>query len=141
MKRSRAREVGLQLLYQRDLVKDVPRERLEQFAGDRLADEAMRTYALALLDGYLGHAEEIDKRLRAAADNWSLERMAVVDRNVLRLGAFELLFGSEPPAVVLDEWIELARRFGGAGSPGFVNGVLDRVRKSATPPSPPSPSS
>ena len=78
------------------------------------------------------HQEEIDSRLSAAAENWRLVRMATVDRNVLRLGAFELLFDKETPAAVaFDEAIELARRYGSADSASFVNGVLDRLRREA----------
>ena len=94
----------------------------------------MRSFCQSLYDGVVNHAEEIDQRLTQAAENWRLPRMAGVDRNVLRLGAFELLFSTEtPPGVTLNEAIELARRFGSADSPGFVNGVLDQIRRSIAP--------
>lgn len=129
--RSRAREVTLQLLFQRDHNPVVDRAGVERFIHDRLADSALRSFCLNLYDGVVNHAEEIDQRLTQAADNWRLPRMAGVDRNVLRLGAFELLFSTETPAgVALNEAIELARRFGSADSPGFVNGVLDQIRRS-----------
>ena len=133
IRRSKAREVALQLLYQRDLNPDVPRKDVDTFIEERLTDPTLRGYCLALYDGAIVHQADIDRRLTEAAENWKLPRMAAVDRNVLRLGAFELLHGPEPAAVVLNEWIELARRFGGAGSPGFVNGILDRVHRAATP--------
>ncbi|HEV3443425.1 MAG TPA: transcription antitermination factor NusB, partial [Gemmataceae bacterium] len=83
----------------------------------------------------IAHLAEIDERLTAAAENWRLPRMATVDRNVLRIGAYELLFVPEtPPAVALDEAIELARRYGSADSPSFVNGVLDKLRLATAPP-------
>jgi N utilization substance protein B len=83
------------------------------------------------------HLADIDRRLSEAAENWRLPRMATVDRNALRLGAFELLYHLEtPPAVAFDEAIELARRFGTADSPAFVNGVLDRLRRAAQAPAP-----
>jgi N utilization substance protein B len=134
-KRSRAREVTLQLLFQRDHNPQVERERVVRFVRDRLGDEASVTFCLALFDGVEQHRKEIDSRLAAAAENWRLSRMAAVDRNVLRLGTFELLQTPETPdRVVLDEAIELARRFGSADSPAFVNGVLDRLRQDrATP--------
>ena len=133
--RSRAREVALQLLFQRDHNSVVDRAGVERFAHDRLADPDLRSFCLTLYDGVVNHAEEIDQRLTQAAENWRLPRMAGVDRNVLRLGAFELLFSIETPAgVVLNEAIELARRFGSADSPGFVNGVLDQIRRSVSPP-------
>jgi N utilization substance protein B len=133
-RRSRAREVALQLLYQRDLNPRIQREALEEFVRNRLREEELRPFALGLYDGVLAHAEEIDRRLSAAAENWRLPRMAVVDRNVLRLGGYELLFTPETPArVAIDEAIQLARRYGAANSPAFVNGVLDRVLQTAHP--------
>jgi len=87
------------------------------------------------VNGVTAHQGDIDAKLAAAAENWRLPRMPTVDRNLLRLGAFEMLIQKEnPPAVVLDEVIELARRFGTTESPGFVNGVLDRLRRDAEPP-------
>jgi N utilization substance protein B len=128
--RSRAREVALQLLFQHDLNQGVERPAIERFSHERLNEADLESFALALFDGVLAHLAVIDDRLGRAAENWRVSRMAVVDRNVLRLGAFELLHTPETPAnVVLDEAIELARRFGSAGSPAFVNGVLDRFRK------------
>jgi N utilization substance protein B len=129
-KRSRAREVALQLLFQQDLNGSVNRAALERFARERLGEEGLAAFALGLYDGVRGQLTGIDERLGRAADNWRVARMAVVDRNVLRLGAFELLQGADTPAnVVFDEAIELARRYGSADSPAFVNGVLDRLRK------------
>jgi N utilization substance protein B len=133
--RSRAREVALQLLFQRDHNPVLDRAALERFVQVRLSDPSLQAFCRTLYDGVVGHAEEIDGRLTQAAENWRLPRMAGVDRNVLRLGAFELLFSSETPAgVALNEAIELARRFGSADSPAFVNGVLDQIRRSLTPP-------
>ena len=131
-RRSRAREVALQLLFQRDLNPGVERAALERFATDRLhGDAALTPFCLSLYDGVIANLQTIDGRLAAAAENWRLPRMAAVDRNVLRLGAFELLFQSDtPPAVALNEAIELARRYGSSDSPAFVNGVLDQLRTS-----------
>jgi N utilization substance protein B len=127
-RRSRAREVALQLLYQHDLNPSLERKAIEEFVRERLKDEVLRPFALVLYDGVLSQQAEIDRQLSAAAENWRLARMAVVDRNVLRLGSYELLHTPETPArVALDEAIELARRYGSAQSPSFVNGVLDRL--------------
>ncbi len=132
-KRSRAREVALQLLYQLDLNPHIDRPSVERFARERLLDPSLEPFALALYDGARAHRAEIDRQLTAAAQNWKLPRMTAVDRNVLRLGAYELLLTPEtPPKVALDEAIELARRFGSQDSPSFVNGVLDRLRLNAT---------
>jgi transcription antitermination protein NusB len=133
-RRSRAREVALQLLFMRDHNPHVERQALERFVNDRLHDAAVRPFCLALYDGVVSHLAEIDQRLTEAAENWRLPRMATVDRNVLRLGAYEVLFTPDTPAAVaLDEVIELARRYGSADSPAFVNGVLDRLRRTAAP--------
>lgn len=134
-RRSRAREVALQLLFQRDLNPHIDRAPLERFVRERLGEETLVPFCLGLYDGVVANQADLDRRLTEAAENWRLVRMAVVDRNVLRLGAYELLHGSEtPPRVALDEAIELARRYGSADSPAFVNGVLDRLRQ--TPSSP-----
>src|SRR5579862_4376190 len=110
--RSRAREVALQLLFQRDHNNVIDRGAQERFARDRLRDAALNSFCLALYDGVVAHAAVIDQRLTETAENWRLPRMAGVDRNVLRLGAFELLFTLEtPPAAVINEAVELARRF------------------------------
>ena len=129
-RRSRAREVALQLLFQRDLNQQIDRAAIERFVRDRLRDENLIPFCLSLYDGVIANQAEIDRRLSEAAENWRLVRMAAVDRNVLRLGAYELLHAPEtPPNVALDEAIELARRYGSADSPAFVNGVLDRLRQ------------
>jgi N utilization substance protein B len=131
-RRSRAREVALQLLFERDHNAHAGRPEIERFIRDRLRDENLRAFCLSLYDGVVAHVEEIDRRLSESAENWRLPRMATVDRNALRLGAYELLFSPEtPPNVAFDEVIELARRFGSADSPSFVNGVLDRLRRGA----------
>jgi N utilization substance protein B len=133
-RRSRAREVALQLLFQRDHNPSVDRAQAGRFARDRLRDPALEAFCMSLYDGVASHHADIDQRLAEAAENWRLPRMPTVDRNVLRLGAYELLFEPEtPPGVAIDEAIELARRYGSADSPAFVNGVLDRLRKSCSP--------
>jgi N utilization substance protein B len=121
--------VALQLLFQRDHNPHVSRDAIERFVRGRLREPALEPFCLSLYDGVVAHLPDIDQQLAAAAENWRLPRMAVVDRNVLRLGAYELLFAPDTPAAVaIDEAIELARRFGSADSPAFVNGVLDWLR-------------
>ena len=128
-RRSRAREVALQLLFQRDANPDVPRAVVEQFARDRLGNPDAEAFCLALYDGVVGSLSEIDVRIGAASENWKLHRMAASDRNVLRLGTYEIAHAPAPTPgpVALDEAIELARRYGSKDSPAFVNGVLDKV--------------
>lgn len=142
-KRTLARETALQLLFQHDLNPGVTREDVLRFTRERLGDDDLQAFALGLYDGTRERLADIDARLAKAAENWRLERMAAVDRNILRLGAHELDRGEAPGSVVLDEAIELARRFGSADSPAFVNGVLDRLYKERQgeekAPSPPAP--
>ncbi len=133
-RRSRAREVALQLLFEHDHNNLTKRPSVERFVKGRLREPDLRKFCLKLYDGVLAHQADIDRRIIESADNWRLVRIATVDRNVLRLGAFELLqCGDTPPAAAFDEAIELARRYGTANSPAFVNGVLDRLRQGITP--------
>lgn len=137
-RRSRAREVALQLLFQRDLnPTPVPRPAIERFTRERLLqDREMAAYCLALYDGTLAKQAEIDPKLTATATNWRLSRMLPVDRNLLRMACYELLFdpAAEPIEVIIHEANELASRFGSADSPKFVNGVLDKIAKMRTAP-------
>jgi transcription antitermination protein NusB len=129
-KRSRAREVALQLLFQGDHNPRVDRAKIESFVHARLRNPILESFCLSLYDGVVAKQAEIDLRLAEVAENWRLPRMAAVDRNVLRMGAYELIYLPEtPPSVVLDEAIELARRYGSRDSSAFVNGVLDKLRQ------------
>jgi N utilization substance protein B len=129
-RRSRAREIALQALYQRDQNKSMSQEDALNFLARRLADPDLLALGKSLFLGVSQYVKEIDQRLSEVADNWSVERMAVVDRNVLRLGIFELYHGPELPfKIVLDEAIELAKRYGSEESPAFVNGILDKIAK------------
>lgn len=129
LRRSRAREVALQLLFQRDLNPRGDARQRERFARHRLREPVLQKFCMSLVDGVHSHLQEIDSRLGEVAENWRLPRMAAVDRNILRMGTYEILFTPEtPPAAAMDEAIELARRFGTADSPRFVNGVLDKLK-------------
>jgi len=126
-RRSRSREVAFQVLYQDDLN---PRAQLDQgdsFIARRLRNAEMRAFACELVAGARRRRAEIDELIEKYAAHWSLRRMAATDRNVLRLGIYELLEGETPPKVVVDEAVELAKRFGSAQSSQFVNGILDKV--------------
>ena len=124
--RRRGRELALQMLYQHELAgADVD---TIGFSFDELqqAPEGVREFAVSLARGVVSKLAEVDSRLVDQADNWRLERMAAVDRNILRLALYELLFATDtPPAVVIDEAVEIAKRFGSERSSQFVNGVLD----------------
>jgi N utilization substance protein B len=126
-RRSKAREVVLQMLYQIDVNPDVAAVAVREMIHEQLADEDLQAFAWSLFAGVRESRGALDARISAAAENWTLARMAPTDRNALRLGAYELLFTDTPHRVVIDETIELARRFGTAQSPQFVNGILDRL--------------
>lgn len=129
-RRSRAREVALQVLYQDDLNPGQSAEREEAFLKSRLRGDAENmAFARAIVAGVREKRTEIDAALSARAINWSLSRMAATDRNVLRMGAWEALYSETPAAVAIDEAIELAKRYGDRRSPSFVNGILDRISR------------
>ncbi len=134
-RRSRAREIVLQVLYQDDLNADQPEDIRLRFINSRLNhDQALINFARQLLAGVREHQEEVDNRLEKTARNWRLSRMAATDRNVLRLGAYEILFTDTPDRVVINEAIELAKRYGTNNSSQFVNGVLDRLMRNESDP-------
>lgn len=124
--RRRGRELALQMLYQRELAGSDVEEMLDSFEELRQAPEVTREFALSLVRGVIARLQELDSHLVDQADHWRLERMAAVDRNILRLALYELMFEDDtPPAVVIDEAVEIAKRFGSERSSQFVNGVLD----------------
>ncbi len=128
-RRSRAREVVMQLLYRDDL-NDADRsiENDVEFIGRRLNnDQALVGFAESVLRGVREHLAEIDRSLESISENWRLSRMSATDRNILRLAAYEMMFGDTPPRVAINEAIELAKRYGDQNSPKYVNGVLDRL--------------
>lgn len=128
-RRTRARELALQYLYCVDSSKIEPKLDAERFLRDQTADEQVRHFALDLIHGCETHTEIIDKTLRNFARGWEFERFAVVDRNVLRIGVYEILCREDiPPQVSINEAVDLAKRFGSEKSGSFVNGVLDAIR-------------
>ncbi|MEN6451204.1 MAG: transcription antitermination factor NusB [Thermoguttaceae bacterium] len=129
-RRSRAREIAFQVLYQDDLNPRGNPAEGDEFIDRRLRGEQLRTFARMLVAGVRRSRAELDERIEKIAANWSLKRMAATDRNVLRLGAFELLHTDTPPRVAIDEAVELAKRYGSAQSSQFVNGILDRIMHS-----------
>lgn len=126
-RRSRAREVALQVLYQDDLNPTHSPLDDERFVHSRLSAPELIDFAGSLIFGVRSNREKLDQVLSQTADHWSLERMAATDRNVLRLGAFEILHSDTPDRVAINEAVELAKRFGSRQSAQFVNGILDRL--------------
>ncbi len=128
-KRTRARELALQYLYQRDLLREGLETSAEEFVRTEDAEGSAREFAVELIEGTKEHGTEIDEIIREVAQNWDLERMAVIDRNVLRLATYELLWcASIPPKVSINEAIELGKRYSTQNSGGFINGILDRIK-------------
>jgi transcription antitermination protein NusB len=136
--RTRAREAALQLLYRAEVGRlgDAPpgvgtlgywEEAGDYLEGD--AEFSVREFAEALFDGVRAEQAGLDELITGALQNWRLERVALIDRLILRLAAFELRRAGDPPAVIIDEALELARRFGGDDSVRFINGVADAIRK------------
>lgn len=126
-RRSKARELALQMLYQKDLNPDVGADTVRDMIAEEVPEESLRAFAWKLYVGVMEWRPMLDARIEAVAENWTLARMAPTDRNVLRIGTFELLYTDTPHRVVIDEAIELARLFGSAQSPQFVNGLLDKL--------------
>ena len=136
--RSRGREAALQLLYRAEVgrLENTPEgAAIASYwdeAGEYLdgaAEYSVRTFAEALFNGVRAHEQELDALITGSLQNWRIERVALIDRLVLRLAAYELTRKDDPPAVVIDEALELARRFGGDESVRFINGVVDAIRK------------
>ena len=133
-RRTRAREIALQVLYQFDLRGDQYEQECGQDVEEILADESqgdaeVRAFAIRLVRGTREHRPELDETLKGVTRNWDLNRMAAVDRNVLRMAIYELVHCDDiPPKVTINEAIELGKKFSTANSGAFINGILDRVR-------------
>ncbi len=132
--RRRAREIALQVLYQLDLSPGVPQEVLTLYYENFRPSEKARDFCLRLIEGVRENREEIDRLIEENAENWTLKRMATVDRNILRLATFELLRCPDIPfRASLNEAVELAKKFGTEDSSAFINGILDRIHSLAAP--------
>jgi transcription antitermination factor NusB len=130
-KRTKARQLALQILYQIDITRDNSASSLENFwhSQKKEVDSAVKQFSLELVEGIQKNREIIDRKIAQYAKNWELRRMAVVDRNILRQACFELLFRPEiPPKVAINEAIELAKHFSSVEAGKFVNGILDKIR-------------
>lgn len=127
MKRRTAREKALQALFQIDMSQSQPMEAIENVLEDQPHDE----YLTHIVTGVVSHKQQIDEMIKGSLEKWTIERLAIVDRNLMRIAVFELLFCKEsvPANVVLDEAIEIAKLFGDDQSSRFVNGVLSKVKE------------
>ena len=129
-KRRRAREIALQILYQMEVNPVDPQEALELFWRNFSPSEEVKEFAARIVEGVHRHKREIDKLIKRSSEHWKLERMDRVDRNILRMGVFELIYCDDIPIkVALNEAIDLGKKFGSEESGAFINGILDRISK------------
>jgi N utilization substance protein B len=128
--RRKSREYAMQMLYQWEMGGNTPEQVGATFFLERKADSEVEEFARGLFRGAVNDIKRLDQLLRAHAANWRLERMAAVDRSILRMAVYELLNCPEtPPHAVINEALEIARRFSGEGAVEFVNGILDTILK------------
>lgn len=130
MNRRQARELAMKALFARDVGQGRPQDMLAYLCTEEGAEPAVQARGGELVAGVLSHLAEIDRRIAAYARDWSLPRLAAVDRNVLRLGVFELCHETDVPAgVAINEAVEIAKAYGGADSGRFINGVLGQLAR------------
>ena len=128
--RRKAREYALQMLFQWDITHDPIETIAGSFWENHVEQQAVIEFARRLVTQTVEHVEKIDAVIQSHAEHWRLDRMAVVDRNILRLATQELLFDTETPGtVVINEAIEIARRYSAQESPQFINGILDSIKR------------
>jgi N utilization substance protein B len=130
--RRKARECALQMLFAADVAKtsgDVLTRNYWAELGEPNLDEETREFADKLSAGTLRKVEAIDAKIRTRAEHWRIERMAIVDRNVLRMAVYEFLFSDTPHTVVINEALEIARRFSTFEATQFINGILDAIKQ------------
>jgi transcription antitermination protein NusB len=126
--RRHSREIALQLLYQMEMTESAPRVALDLYYANFEASPDARPFAERLVEGVVLHREEIDQLIASASEHWRLERMSIIDRNILRLALFEMLHCSDIPLKVsINEAVELGKSFGSPESGAFVNGILDQL--------------
>jgi len=130
-KRTQSRECALKILYQAELTRREIHTAGEYFWSEfDSIDEQIKAFTDRLTLGIKDHLKNIDEKISLHATNWQIKRMAVIDRNVLRIGVFELLYASDiPPKVTINEAVELAKKYGDLESSKFVNGILDKIHK------------
>ncbi len=130
-----SRELVIQFLYLTEMNEGEIENQLKTFwENNSCEEEDVQSFTEDILKDIFDHKEEIDTQLEKYSDNWTLSRMAVIDRNLLRMAASELMYSKTvPPKVAIDEAVEIAKKYGTADSPNFINGVLDRILKELKP--------
>ena len=136
--RRKARECALQMLFAADVSQTPPDDLVRTYwteLGDTEIEAPAREFATRLATGTLAHTAELDERIRLRAEHWRISRMAIVDRNILRLAIYEMLYrGDIPPVVSINEAVDIAKKFSTHESGAFVNGILDRLKAELTRP-------
>jgi N utilization substance protein B len=130
--RRKARECALQMLFAADVAETAPDELVKTYwaeLGDADIEESAREFATRLAVGTLANANELDERIRLRAEHWRIARMAIVDRNILRLAVYEFLHEATPRTVAINEALEIARRFSTYEATQFINGILDAIKR------------
>ncbi len=128
-KRRRSREFSLQVLYQLEIRKQNALQAIDHLSKHFSPEEEKDEFAKRIVLGVMEHRQEIDRLIEERSEHWRLDRMTIVDRNILRIAIFELLYCSEiPPKVTLNEAIDLGKRYGSEDSGSFINGILDRIQ-------------
>jgi N utilization substance protein B len=129
-----SRELAIQFLYLTEMNEGEIENQLKSFLENNSCQKDVQLFTEEILNNIFDHKKEIDARLEKYSDNWTLSRMTVIDRNLLRMAASELMYSKTvPPKVVIDEALEIAKKFGSEDSPNFINGVLDRILKELKP--------
>jgi transcription antitermination factor NusB len=133
-KRTKARELALQLLYQINITEDSLENSLEIFWNEHKFSPPIRDFATMLVTGTIDNLSRIDQIITKYAKNWQIKRMATVDRNILRMATYELIFLKDiPPKVSINEAIDIAKKFSDSQSGMFVNGILDKIKRAEVP--------
>jgi len=128
-RRKKSREFALQVLYQLNITKQDVVTALTQFEEHFLSPEEADEFLRRLVQGVLEHCPELDRLIEQYSENWRLDRINLIDRNILRMALFELLYCEDiPPKVTINEAIDLGKRFGSEDSGSFINGILDRIQ-------------
>ncbi|OLE51904.1 MAG: transcription antitermination factor NusB [Acidobacteria bacterium 13_1_20CM_3_53_8] len=130
--RRKARECALQMLFAADVAGTLVDELVRSYwaeLGEQDLEEPAREFATRLVTGTLAHLQELDERIRSRAEHWRISRMAVVDRNILRLAVYEFTYETTPRTVSINEALEIARRFSTYEATQFINGILDAIKR------------
>ena len=128
--RRQARELAMQALFYMDMQKDASEDMLEQFCGCFCASKKSRPFLIKLVNGVIGKKGQIDALVERFSQNWKISRMSCVDRNVMRIAVYELLYCNDiPPKVSINEAVDIGKKFGTQDSGAFINGIMDSIKE------------